>query len=226
MFDEITFAEITVGFSWLIAFYTLFLFKRLPKILKVFGLWLIIIPLLIIYPEYLANHGQHNLFWKHVMCHFDLVFLSFFYYRLFAGNTKFKRLVIASFILYGAFSVYSTLTFETWAVYPATTSFISNCIFILYALLYYLQLYQEEKILYLEKDSYFLINSGVLIYYMSTLFIFLMLNQLTFNYSLSLFIFFDNIDCSVYILSRTIFSIALWKAAKRTLHPSSANSLI
>lgn len=215
MNEAITLSKITVVFSWLIASYTLFLFKKLPKKLKIFGLWLIVSPLLIIYPEYLASNGQHNLFWRHVMNHFDFLCLTFFYFFLFFNSPKIKVFILSCFALYIGFSIFSTLTFESWAIYPATMAFVGNCIIVCYSMLFYYKLYIEERIHHLEKDGFFLINTGFFLYYMSTLFIYLTLNTLTFNTSLEVYIFFDNIDCSIYIFSKLLYAIGLWLSVFR-----------
>lgn len=223
MFESITFSEFTVAFSWSVAIFTLILFKKLPKNLKLFGLWLIISPILIIYPQHLANNGQHNLFWRHVINHFDFAMLTFFYFKLFFEYKKMKLILLSCFVIYCGFSIFSTITYETWAVYPATMAFTGNSFIIFYALLFYHQLYTEEKIVYLEKDGFFLINSGLFLYYMSTLFIYLALNLLTFKSTLSLYIFFDNIDCAIYILSKIIFARALWIVANKSVRSTSSN---
>lgn len=105
------------------------------------------------------------------------LFLMYRIYQLLLHDISKKIMLILLFIVV-IFGIYDSIFIEPIYIYQGIFSFFKSiCVLVLCFFSFY-TLYKEEKVIYLEKDAVFWLNAGILIYYLSTLFIQLFMNYL------------------------------------------------
>lgn len=142
---------------------------------------------------------------------FEFIILLTFYYK-FIGNKKNKVVFIALFFLF-IIVVVTEACFKPCYVFFNISSLFANIVLIMLAVVSFKNIIKKLPETIITNYSYFWINSAILIYYTSTLFIFGLMRyslkfgnfNLVLSYTLIFFIF-------VYYL---FLSIGLWKALKK-----------
>lgn len=128
--------------------------------------------------DYQAYNGQNNMFMQHVLSW--VIFIGHFltYYYLFK-NIKFKQIVLFSGSIQFLGLVINIYFFEPLNEFPSFGFLIINLGIILSALLYFYEIYEEEKEVFLERMPLFWINSATFMLFCSTIFLFLVQNYIS-----------------------------------------------
>ena len=95
--------------------------------------------------------------------------------------------------------------FETFNTYARP---IGNILFIFFAISYYYKLLKDLKVRYLERNPMFWINTGILIYFSGSLFLFIFSNYILKNVQLN--ILFWAIHAGLNIFIHIFYAIGLW----------------
>lgn len=206
MTPTIYISDIANDLNWALCALCITVWKKLPHKLQLFALGLIVLPFFMIPMEYLRSMGLHNLFWKHVITHFEFVMIGALYLKLFEDSRNQKLLILFCTFFYSAYACYATLNHETFAVYPATSAVVANCVYCTYALVYYYKMYKEEKVLHLEKDPLFSINTGLFLYALSTMFLFISLNYIVYSLEIEAYNLLEWFDSLLFILREILIA--------------------
>lgn len=145
---------------------------------------------------------------KHVLSHFEIIIFSIYYYFLFE-KLFFKRLVLGLFVGYLTFSIFDTIYFEPFSIYPANLGFVYSLMLILYSLLFFFEIYEKGEVLYIERHPHFWINSALLLYYAGTLLLGLFENYLMYKIPRDKFIFLNSFFSVMSIMFNVLVCIGL-----------------
>ncbi len=205
---DTTFNYFSESFNWASLVLALVFFARFSKSNKWLSVYLVILPFLVLWINHDAYQQKNNMYLKHVLAHFEIIIFSIYYYFLFE-KLFFKRLVLGLFIGYVIFTIYDTIFFEQFTVYPANIGFVYSLMVILYSLLFFFEIYEKGEVLYIERHPHFWINSALLIYYSGTLFLGLFVNYLMYKIPREKFFDFDKFFSAMTIVFNVLVCIGL-----------------
>lgn len=147
----------------------------------------------------------------------SFIFYAFIFYHI-LNSTKLKKVVIISTALQFILIILINLTIEPLTVHPSYTYAVINSGIILNTFMVFHQIYEEEKVVFLEKNPLFWFNSATLILFCSTIVIFLVRNYFIYglkSYTLNSAI--SNIISIIYILNYVMILITLLMIRKKYL---------
>jgi hypothetical protein len=121
----------------------------------------------------------------------------------------FKNLVIGLFLGYLIFSVFDTIYFEPFSIYPSNIGFVYSLMLILYSLLFFFEIYEKGEVLYIERHPQFWINSSLLLYYAGTLLLGLFSNYLMYRIPVDKFIYLNSFFSVMTIVFNVLVCIGL-----------------
>lgn len=196
------------SFNWASLVLALVFFSRFSKSSKWLSVYLVILPFLVLWINHEAYQHKNNMYLKHILSHFEIIAFSIYYYFLFE-KFFFKRLLLGLFVGYLTFSIFDTIYFEPFSVYPANLGFIYSLMLILYSLLFFFEIYEKGEVLYIERHPHFWINSAILIYYAGTLFLGLFSNYLMYQIPKEKFIYLERIFSIMTIVFNVLVCIGL-----------------
>lgn len=205
---EIGFIKFSEYFNWVSFLLALILFTKFSKTTKYLSIYLVVLPFLVLAIDHVASLHWNNMYLKHVLSHFEITMFSVYFLQL-LENKVFKRAVVILFVTYILFSIYDTLYYEPFSVYPSNIGFVYSLMVILYALLFFYETYEKGEVLYIERYSYFWTNSAILLYYSGTLFLGLFSNYLMNRIPVEKFIFLDRIFSIMSIVFNVLVCIGL-----------------
>lgn len=113
----------------------------------------------------------------HLFVFVSVVFLGLFYYQTINRPLLKKLILIFVPVVLGVVVVNGVYIEGIWA-FPAMSNTAQSLLFILFALLYFYQLLSRQEVVYIEKQGLFWINAGILIYFTSNIFLFMLYNRL------------------------------------------------
>ncbi len=195
-------------FNWVSLVLALILFKRFSNATKLISLYLIILPIIVLFINYVAFQHHNNMYLRHLLAHFEIGIFSFYYYILFE-KIMFKNLVIGLFLGYLIFSVFDTIYFEPFSIYPSNIGFVYSLMLILYSLLFFFEIYEKGEVLYIERHPQFWINSSLLLYYAGTLLLGLFSNYLMYRIPVDKFIYLNSFFSVMTIVFNVLVCIGL-----------------
>lgn len=203
-----SFVLISELFNWVSLVLALVLFTKFSKTTKYLSIYLFALPFLVLAIDHLAQIHWNNMFLKHALSHFEITVFSLYFFALFE-NKFFKKLVVGLFLVYIAFAVYDTLIYEPITIYPANIGFIYSLMIILYALLFFYEIYEKGEVLYIERHPHFWIVSSALLYYSATLLLGLFSNYLMYRIPKEKFIYLERIFSIMTIVFNVLVCIGL-----------------
>lgn len=195
-------------FNWVSLVLALIFFRGYSGPTKLISVYLIVLPLIVIAINYVAFQHHNNMYLRHVLAHFEISIFTFFFWVLF--ETKFfKKLVLGLFLVYFIFSVFDTIYYESFSVYPANIGFMYSLMIIFYCLLFFYETYEKGEVLYIERHPYFWINSALLIYYSGTLLLGLFSNFLMYKIPREKYIYLNSFFSVMTIVFNVLICIGL-----------------
>jgi hypothetical protein len=186
----------------------LIFFARFSKSNKWLSVYLILLPFLVLWMNHEAYQLKNNMYLKHVLAHFEIIIFSLYYYFLFE-KLFFKRLVLGLFVVYVIFSVFDTIYYEPFSIYPSNLGFVYSLMLILYSLLFFFEIYEKGEVLYIERHPHFWINSALLLYYAGTLLLGLFSNYLMYRIPVDKFIYLNSFFSVMTIVFNVLVCIGL-----------------
>lgn len=182
-------------------------FKSLTRPIKILFGYIVVAALLEFLGAILFFQGKNNMPLYHIYTFFEFTILSLVYYTLF--NQLLHK--IGVLILSVAFLVYMAnliITHSAFDEFNTITRTIESAILILYFLTYILHSSRENTGKTLELNPYFILTSGLLIYFAGTVCVFLFLEHLEGNSFLSAW----SIHSVLNIFLNVIYAVVLWKS--------------
>jgi hypothetical protein len=161
---------------------------------------------------FLAINDIHNIIVANIFTVFEFLFVSMFFIEIFNFSNK-KPFYIVTLIITMLFALGVFLSKnETYSNY---SNLIERFIFIVFSLLFYLKLMRELKIDNLLNYPIFWLNTGVLLYFSSSIFITIFSNyflNLSDEANKALWLFHSVINLICYV----IFAIGFLKCRAKT----------
>jgi hypothetical protein len=152
-------------------------FKALGPHLKALSFFLYITAILEVLSLYCASRGINNFFLFHIHTVFEYGCLALVYYYLF--NSKIiKRVLLGSIVLVAVFAIADPIFIENIASMNTIPRFINSILLIVLSMLFFYKIFIDMKIFPLGSHPMFWINTGILIYFSGTLFLFIFSNSL------------------------------------------------
>ncbi len=165
-----------------------------------------------------ALYGIKNLVYHHFFAYSIFLFNAILYFNI-LNIPNLKKASQAISIACVALFVLNLFFWESIFANPTIAYFIVNTSIILNCLLFFYQIFLQEKVFFLERYPLFWINSANLIIYAGNMVLFLVDSVIVDNPELySLGNFFYNITQIIYIVPTLMLSLAFWQlAGKKTI---------
>lgn len=129
-------------------------------------------------------------------------------YQLYLRNIFHRYLIPVIILAFSLYSIINSLLIRSVFVFNAYARAIENLLIIILALAYFYKMLIELKVRYLEKHPMFWINSGVLIYFSGSLFLFIFSNYSILYKSISQLTWISH--AFLNISTNIFYAIGLW----------------
>lgn len=212
MIEEINwfraFFNISEGLNWFIAAYVLALWKWLPNSLKIFGIYLVLIPLFVaINFSTWVFFEQNTRFLHHLKVPVDLIIFGSFYYNI-INNLKVKRFIRFLIVAFPLFCVLDVVYIESfWTSSPNITNTVFNIIIVYLSFYYFYEIYKTTEIVHLHKYPVFLFVLSEFFFCSSTIIITATSNFNNYDIDLSRLIY--TIKCVFWIIKSSLIFYSL-----------------
>ena len=151
--------------------------------------------------------GSNNLYLLHIFTVLEFSFIAVIYRFVLKSwmSSKWIYGLIAFFVV---FAYLNTLFFEKLTEFNSIARAIEGLLIITLCLIYFYKVLTEMKIKRLESEPMFWLNTGLIIYFSASLFIFIFSNYIEPSTKLSLT--FWGIHAILTIIKNLFFTITLW----------------
>ncbi|HAS43337.1 MAG TPA: hypothetical protein DCS93_22850 [Microscillaceae bacterium] len=195
------------------AILALVLFKRQVLPLKSLSILIWIGALVEVAAQIMANNGKSNLPLLHVYVIIEFVLLGWMYqFNLYKLYNRYVIPIII--ILFSIFSIINSLFIQSIYTFNTHNRPLSNLLLIVFAISYYYKLLKELKIRYLERNPMFWINTGILIYYSGSLFLFIFSNYIIKTRESWLLVWHIHSILNIFI--NIFYTIGLWHSQENS----------
>lgn len=140
----------------------------------------------------------------HLFVLVNIVFLGLVYYKTFFSPVV-KKLVLILVPSVMMLSIINGIFIEGIWAFPTISNSAQSVLFILLSLLYFYQLLTRQEFVHIEKQGLFWINAGVLIYFSSNIFLFMLYNRIIDSHEWNLWI----IHSITNIVANVLYTIGL-----------------
>lgn len=156
----------------------LIFFRRYPFTFKILAVFFFISGLFDLALVMMVKMGvPNNAPILHLFVLVSVAFLGVFYYQTITSKLIKKMILIFVPLVLGVVIANGLYIEGIWA-FPAISNSAQSLLFIFFALLYFYQLLTRQEVVYIEKQGLFWINAGILIYFTSNVFLFMLYNRL------------------------------------------------
>jgi hypothetical protein len=156
-------------------------YNRYPRFLRIFGVFLVVDMITEFAATEYARVYQNNLPLLHIYTVLEFVLMSWFYAVLDADNPILKRWKVGWIGLVMALLISNSLFLQPINTFNSYAKSIVQIIIISYAIGYFFNIYGKIDLTQRVPFSQVLLNSGILIYYSGSLFVF-MFSEWTLRY--------------------------------------------
>ena len=204
---------ITDSVLLLIAFIIIIInWKRLSAALKIFGTYIglsFFVNTLSIVLIYIIR--PYNNFWLlHLLTLGEIILLSFFYYHLVKDNRSFQKFIQITIPIISVLVICNSIFLEPITWYNSNAKTLTQVFIISYSIYYFYVVSTKEILTDSYNKSLYLINSGVLLYYTGSLFIF-MFGKLAAHLGFEIWKFFLLFNSILYFIFLIVILISLWR---------------
>ncbi|WP_045114865.1 hypothetical protein [Microscilla marina] len=200
-------ANVSVASILLPAILAIILFKKQTLPLKILSILLWVGVLVEIVARTLAIYKLPNLPALHVYVVIEFALLAWMY-QLYLHKTYARYVIPVIIIAFTIFSIINSLFIQSIYTFNTYSRPISNLLLIIFALSYFYKMLRELKVRYLEKAPMFWVNTGILIYFSGSLFLFIFSNYIVSDKGLLLLMW--NIHSFLNIIHNIFYTIGLW----------------
>ena len=122
-------------------------------------------------------HVINNFPGIHVFIFTGLLFYSVIYYKAFS-TLLLKRIVFILSSIGFLVLIISTIFFEGFMDYPSIANTVLSVIVIIFSLIYFYQMLSRQEFVHIEKQGLFWISAGVLLYFATNVFLFMLFKRI------------------------------------------------
>lgn len=188
-------------------------FKILENELKTLSIFLYIAAVFEIIFITLANYSINNLPFFHLWTIIEFFLLGLIFYRVFTHHLS-KKAIIVTIIAFVAFAVINALFIQTIYEFNTIARAVESFLLILLALLFFYKVFQESTVMRLEKYPMFWINSGILVYFCGSFFLFIFSNYILEQSRNELYAYWG-IHSALNIVLNLFFAMGLWYSPQK-----------
>lgn len=195
--------------------YSLFLYKRLPKELKIFSWFLLVTGLIQLLSLILALQSINNMPLLHLYVALGFSFLCWFYATVLRQFID-RRIVLVSGLLFLLFTLVNSIFFQDIFTFNSNALTIESILIIILSLSTFMLFLNDAMTEGRRELSTSLnwINSGLFIYYVSNLLIYYFGSVITRSFSQSLNLYTWVFHSFFSVVMYLCFFIGLWKRPK------------
>ncbi|PRY09839.1 hypothetical protein CLV24_11743 [Pontibacter ummariensis] len=193
-------------------------FKRLHEALKALGYPLLATLFIEGYAAYLLFNNTRNLYLYHILTPLQYALFSVVAYKALTSFT-YRRAILLSIPIYLLISFFITLFLQGLSEYNSYALSIKNALLACWALLYYRETFADLKVVRLEKEPLFWVNTGMFFYSLGSFFVDGLMNQLLVqSYELAHTLYYINVFLGYFLyISFLIAFLLSLKARARTV---------
>lgn len=185
-------------------------FRKLSGIMKILYVLVVVTFVMEAAASIIRLQGIHNLFVFHSYVYVEFSAITIIYFRLF-DTFRWKLITVILYVFFIVFSILNIGYIEGIEVFNSNQRYVEGLMVILLCVTYFVQLMRRAEHRYLQSLPSFWLNSGFLIYFSGTLFLFMLGRELI---EKDIGIFWE-IHAVLNIGLNTVFVIALLKARKQ-----------
>lgn len=164
--------------------------------------------------RFLWSIKENNLYLLHLYTILEFSGWAVIYYKLFKSN-KTKKVVLSVAVFYLVLAIFNSVYLEPLDTFNANSRASESIILIVFSLAYFIKIFKEKKILHLEKDYSFWLNTSVLIYFSSSFLLFSFSNVLLNSKSYQIREVW-NVHAIFLIIHYGLISASIWLISKKT----------
>ncbi|WP_428328130.1 hypothetical protein [Mucilaginibacter sp.] len=180
-------------------------YRHLDKVLKIVAAFLLISVLLDWGLEIASHHHVTNNFPAiHLFIAVNVLFFgAVYYYAFFSPLLKKIAIVLIAAALLAM--ICSTVFIEDIWEYPSVSNTILSLLLIFFSLVYFYQLFTRQEFVHIEKQGLFWVNAGILFYYSTNIFLFMLFQRMLSEHQEDFYIIHNVTN----IIANIIFSVGL-----------------
>ena len=191
-------------------------YRLLPTEIKRLGPFLFVTLVVQFYSVYLSRHNLPNLYLLHIYTLLELLTLVYFYYYLFRAQPAAQKVIPWLTGVFSLFIIANSIFLEPITGFNSNAKSLVQISLIGAATYYFFIAFGKVDLARPEPRSLILINFAVMLYYSSTLFIFMSSRFLNDNHlASSLHNLFWAINALVYVIFVLLILLGLWTVAFR-----------
>ena len=137
------------------------------------------------------------------------------YYRSLSRNKNIRIFLVLSVAFFLLLDIIFSIIFKSIKAFDAYSTGIECILMIFISLCYFYSIFKELRIVRLERDPSFWINSGVLLYFAGTLFLFLCADILL-NSNKETYVKYWGINLIINIIFSVFLAIGIWITPRRS----------
>jgi len=149
----------------------IFRFRYLTRIKYVLVVLLIISVIVAVIARYLWHLQENNLYLLHYYTVLEFCGWASIFYLLFEGVFM-KRYILSIGVLFVLFAILNSIFWQHLETFNSNSRSLESVILISWSIAYYLKLFKEKKVVYLERNASFWINAAALIYFSGSFLLF------------------------------------------------------
>ena len=188
-------------------------FKTLENELKTLSIFLYFAVLCEVIIIFLASQEIANLPIFHLFTILEFSFLGLVFYHVFT-RPSFKKAIIVTIIAFTAFAVINALFIQTIYEFNTIARAVESFLLILLALLFFYKVFHESTVKRLERYPMFWVNSGILVYFCGSFFLFIFSNYIL-GQSEDMLHAYWGIHSVLNIVLNLFFAMGLWYCPQR-----------
>jgi hypothetical protein len=193
-------------------FAALYNYRHLNNVLKIAALYFLISTMFDWGEEIASNyHVTNNFPAIHAIIIISLLFYTIIYYKAFS-SLLLKRMVFILSSLGFLVLIVSTIFFEGFMDYPSISNTVLSVVAIVFSLVYFYQLLTRQEFVHIEKQGLFWINAGVLLYFATNVFLFMLFAQILKNHKEDFYM----IHTVTNIIANILFTVGLLCKPQKT----------
>lgn len=186
-----------------------FFFKSLPNPIKVLYAFICMTAFIEVFSSILFAFGKNNIVLYEIHTYIEFLLISAVYFLIFKGKIIRATLMLSTiiFVVYLLRSSYLRIESEQL---DTKSIIIESIILIAYFVYYMVSLLGKSKHPYLETQPYFILTSGLLLYFVGNLFVYFFYDYLDGESFLSIW----TIHSLLNLFLNFIYVVVLWRSKK------------
>lgn len=201
------FSTISSAFILLPATVAVIAFKKQVAPLKTLSFLLFAGIVVEIFARILIHYKQPNLPLLHVYVVVEFILIGWMY-QLYLHKLYSRYVIPVIIVAFSLFSIINSVFIQSIFTFNSHARAIENLLIIILALSYFYKMLKELKVRYLEKHPMFWINSGILIYFSGSLFLFIFSNYGIIDKSIARLTWIFHAFLNIFI--NIFYAIGLW----------------